>query len=103
MAPIPRLLQRLLDRVRGARPPQAPGDPFETLIVRLRGDGLTAEAAQIHTLRNEMAWTTGSELLGELGLALKRIRKTVRAKASPATKEAFRQGARAVHKTWPFL
>ena len=43
----------------------------DELIEKLRAAGKTAEADRLDHLVNKMAWTTGSELLGELGLAFK--------------------------------
>ena len=42
----------------------------DLLIEELRTDGHKADADELHVLMHEMAWTTGSELLGELGLKL---------------------------------
>lgn len=46
---------------------------FDELTASLRNDGLSKEADRLHVLLHEVAWTTGSELLGELGQELKRI------------------------------
>ena len=46
---------------------------FDELAASLRNDGLSDEADRLHVLLHEVAWTTGSELLGELGQELKRI------------------------------
>jgi hypothetical protein len=43
---------------------------FDELIQRLRVDGYVEAAGRLHTLLHEVAWTSSSELLGELGLAL---------------------------------
>ena len=42
---------------------------------KLRSHGFIEEADRLHTLVHKMAWTTSSELYGELSLALKEIRK----------------------------
>jgi len=42
---------------------------------KLKSCGLIGEADRLHTLVHKMAWTTSSELYGELSLALKEIRK----------------------------
>ena len=47
---------------------------IDTLIERLREDHFDDEAARLHALRHETAWTTGSELMGELALALKNMK-----------------------------
>ena len=41
--------------------------PFDELIASLRMDGLGPEADRLHELIYKVAWTTGSELLGEVG------------------------------------
>jgi len=46
----------------------------DLLIEDLRASGHKADADELHVLMHEMAWTTGSELLGELGLMLRKIK-----------------------------
>ncbi len=48
---------------------------FDELAASLRNDGLSDEADRLHVLLHEVAWTTGSEMLGELGQELKRIER----------------------------
>jgi len=50
-------------------------EPFERLIVSLRNDGLLKEADLLDQMIHKVAWTTGSELIGELGLSIEKIRK----------------------------
>jgi len=76
-------------------------DPFPDLIDRLRQDGLIDEANTLNVLLREMAWTTGTEFLGEFGLAMKKMRKTVRRCASAETKAAFKASAKVVRRAWP--
>ncbi|HEV8722478.1 MAG TPA: hypothetical protein VGW77_17820 [Candidatus Binatia bacterium] len=45
----------------------------DALTERLVAEHHDKEAGQLHTLMHEIAWTTGSELLGELTLALKNM------------------------------
>jgi hypothetical protein len=45
-------------------------EPFDELIQQLRVEGYVEPAARLHTLLHEVAWTTGSELFGEVGLTL---------------------------------
>jgi len=78
-------------------------DHFAVLIDRLRADGLVDEAAELDILLRHMAWTTGTEFLGEFGLAMKKMRRTVRRKAGAETKAAFEEAARAVKKAWPHM
>ena len=86
-------------RRRAAAP--ADPDPLATLIVCLRRDGLHPEAARLHALRFETAWTTDSELLGEYGLAMKAMRQTVRQRSSAPTRSAFAAAQRVVKRAWP--
>jgi hypothetical protein len=43
---------------------------FDELIRQLRVEGHVQPAAKLHTLLHEVAWTTGSELIGEFGLTI---------------------------------
>ncbi len=47
---------------------------IDSLIERLKGLNLVAPAQELHSILHERTWTTSSELLGELKLALVRIR-----------------------------
>lgn len=78
-------------------------NPFVVLIDRLAQDGLADEAVRLNELLRQTAWTTGTEFLGEFGLAMKRMRKSVRSRASAETKAAFRSAAKAVRKAWPLM
>ena len=78
-------------------------DPFVVLIDQLRQDGLIEEADRLNVHLRETAWTTGTEFLGEFGLEMKRMRKSVRRLASAETKATFRAAARVIKKTWPHL
>lgn len=42
---------------------------------KLRRSEFAEDAARLHELVHEIAWTTSSEIFGELRLALKKIRK----------------------------
>jgi hypothetical protein len=57
-----------------ARPDEFPG-VIDAIRDKLRCQGFTGEADRLHTLVNEMVWTTSNELYGELRLALNEIRK----------------------------
>jgi len=45
---------------------------IDALIERLAAEQHNDEARRLHSLMHEIAWTTGSELLGELMLALRK-------------------------------
>jgi hypothetical protein len=47
----------------------------DELIEMMRSGGFKAEARALHDLLHETAWTTGSELVGELGLALAEMKE----------------------------
>ena len=46
-------------------------DCFRRLIERLRDEHFEEAAGRVDDLLNHTAWTTGSELIGELGLAIR--------------------------------
>jgi hypothetical protein len=50
-------------------------EPFHQLIVSLRNDGFSKEADLLHAMIHKVAWTTVSELMGELGLAVNKIKR----------------------------
>lgn len=47
---------------------------IDALIERLAAEHHDNEARRLHSLIHEIAWTTGSELLGELMLAFKEMK-----------------------------
>ena len=47
---------------------------IDLLGERLAAAGLSQDEQRLHCLVHKVAWTTGSKLLGELGLELNRIR-----------------------------
>ena len=51
---------------------------IDALRDKLRSHGVSGEADRLHQLVHEMAWTTSSELYGELRVALDKIRKESR-------------------------
>jgi len=83
--------------------PDTQNDPFGALIDYLKKDGLNDEAAKLHVLAREMAWTTGTEYLGEFGHAMASMRKVVKHRASAETKVAWRASAKVIRKAWPSL
>lgn len=48
---------------------------IDAIAQELRQSAFTSDADRLHELTHKMAWTTGTELLGELRIALKEIRK----------------------------
>jgi len=61
-----------------SKPRLASSDEFPAIIDairdKLKSRGFIREADRLDTLVHQMAWTTSSELYGELSLALKKIR-----------------------------
>ncbi|MEW6076733.1 MAG: hypothetical protein AB1724_02855 [Thermodesulfobacteriota bacterium] len=49
--------------------------PFEKLIASLRADGLAKDADLLNYMVNKVAWSTGSELMEELGATITKIKK----------------------------
>ena len=76
-------------------------EPFDSLVDGLRRDGLAEAADRLHSLLHATAWTTGSELYGELRLELKRIQQTYGKRFRPKTKACFKEAVAAVKKVWP--
>jgi len=69
----------ILERFRRARPGLATSEGFPGVIDavsdKLRSHGFSSEADRLHKLVHEMAWTTSSELYGQLRLGLDEMRK----------------------------
>ena len=75
--------------------------PFAILIECLTQDELTDEARELDVLLREVAWTTGSEFLGEFGQKMKEIKTTQWDHMQDGTQAAFTNAAGAVLKVWP--
>jgi hypothetical protein len=78
-------------------------DPFETLAAALRREGFPEEAEALDSLLHRTAWTTGTEMLGELGLELKRIRKARWGDIGDEARAAWKEGAARVRTAWPLF
>lgn len=73
---------------------------FDDLIRRLRIEGHTQPAARLQTLLHETAWTTSSELLGELGLTILTFERT-HSILSSDLQELFLSCMVLVRRVWP--
>lgn len=51
-------------------------DHAESVLAALRSAGFSAQADRINDVLHETAWTTGNELLGELGLRFREVLET---------------------------
>ena len=74
---------------------------FSALVESLTKDGLTTESAKLDFLINKVAWTTGSEFLGEFGQKMKEVKATCWESMQDQTKTAFSDAAKDVLKVWP--
>ena len=75
--------------------------PFDELIVTLRADGLEKEAECLHVLIYGVAWTTGSELLGELGQKMKEIEANESTILSARSQKKMNDAFEMVQRVWP--
>jgi hypothetical protein len=75
-------------------------EPFERLIVSLRADGLAQDAERLHYLIHKVAWTTGSELLGELGREIAKLRGEHEARFSSSTRDQMEEALEMVARVW---
>ena len=75
--------------------------PFDELIASLRADGLGGEADRLHDLLHKTAWTTGSELMGELGREMRKLDREHGARFSAATAAKFKVAFKMVRRDWP--
>ncbi len=76
---------------------------IDLLVKRLSTEGLADHAAKLHTLIHDVAWTSGSELLGELGLELKRIQELHEPHLPSDLVEAISRSRAFVREYWPDL
>lgn len=74
-------------------------EPFHALAASLKESGFTALARRLEGIL-EGTWTTSSELIGELGVAVVAVRRECRP-LSAAQKALVRQCLREVRKAWP--
>ena len=77
-------------------------DCFEKLIRQLRTDGHEEAAHAIDTILHHTAWTTGTELLGELGLAIRSFDRQA-PRVSPALRRELKACMRVVRRAWPAM
>ena len=75
--------------------------PFDDLIGSLRADGLNQQADLLDYLIHKVAWTTSSELIGELGQKIKEITKNDLNHLSAETKKNMDEGMDMVKVVWP--
>jgi hypothetical protein len=76
-------------------------NPLKNLLPALVRDCLLKESSLLHNMIHQIAWTTGSELMGELGQTLKRIRKENLPRLSDDSREHIREAMEMGRRVWP--
>ncbi len=76
-------------------------EPFDELIDHLRKHGFSVAAESISRLRDS-AWTTSSEMMGELGIAVLKIQSQIAAAPEEVTR-AVGACLNEVRKVWPHI
>ena len=74
-------------------------EPFHALAAALKEGGYTTQSVRLEHILNG-TWTTSSELIGELGVAVVAIRKECKP-LGPVQKALLKQCLREVRKVWP--
>lgn len=86
---------------------RAPDGPDLVALLRQAVEGARAagldEAADALESRTTAAFTTSSEFLGEVGLAIRQFRKSARGRVPPVVDRALDECLREVRKVWPRL
>jgi len=80
-------------------PESVSSEPFNVLAASLRESGFTAQGKHLESILNG-TWTTSTELIGELGVAVLAIRKECKP-LSANQKALVKQCLREVRKAWP--
>jgi len=80
-------------------PQTVSSEPFHALASALREGGFTAHGRRVESVLNG-TWTTSSELIGELGVAVVAARKECKP-LSRAQKALLKECLREVRKVWP--
>jgi hypothetical protein len=75
--------------------------PFDELIASLRAEGFRGEAERLHNLIHKVAWTSGSELIGELGQEMKRLEREHGSRLSASTSKKIEAAFDMVSRVWP--
>jgi hypothetical protein len=75
--------------------------PFDEFIASLRSDGLNSDADRLHFMIHKVAWTTGSELIGELGRVMKDVARKRGDSFSDGTRARMETAFEMVSRVWP--
>jgi hypothetical protein len=74
-------------------------DCFRELIQQLRREHFDELAGKIDLLLNRVAWTTSSELIGELGAIIRDFERT-KTVVSPSLRSSLDASMQAVRRIW---
>lgn len=80
-------------------PESVSSEPFNVLAASLRESGFTTQGKHLESILNG-TWTTSSEFINELGVAVLAIRKECKS-LSANQKTLVKQCLREVRKAWP--
>jgi hypothetical protein len=75
---------------------------FEKLIRQLRADSHAAAAEKLDTILHRVAWTTGSELLGALGLEIAAFQRAT-PEVSAELQATLASCMQMVKRVWPHI
>jgi hypothetical protein len=81
-------------------PTQISYDCFDELIAQLRASGHASTADKLDFILHRVAWTTGSELLGELGVEIIQFQRSAPS-ASAELQQALSRALDMVRRVWP--
>ena len=77
-------------------------EAFDQLIAALKAEGYSAGAERLHLILHQTAWTTSSELLGELGREILVIQGAGH-QWSVAIRDHFQDCMAVVRRVWPAI
>jgi len=80
--------------------PQIDYECFEELVRQLQTAGLTTTAQKLDNTLHRVAWTSGSELIGELGLEILAFQRTT-PEVSVELQGTIRRCMAMVRRIWP--
>jgi hypothetical protein len=75
-------------------------DCFDDLIAQLRAAGHTSTADRLDVMLHRVAWTIGSELLGELGAEMLQFQRNTPSVSAPL-QQALSRSLGMVRRVWP--
>jgi hypothetical protein len=74
---------------------------LDALAARLTAAGFPEHGRSLHALLHEIPWTTSSELLGELGLLLRQVKRETRRRLPADDAKALARAIKALRRGRP--